>query len=469
MTSRARWQFVVYAALVASALASCAASSKAVDVVMSMLALAALMSPTTACQSMSLAIVIKYLNPEIAEYGAVSGLLFWVVLIAGTVRLLSLVRPPALPLVIPIWAFGLIALILSCMVSPSVPISVLKVITFVLVTTAVLASLQAVTAIEIQRIRTFLFALVTTVAAASAITVAQPAIGYALVKTNLQGILNHPQTLATFLAPFVAWAMTGLLVNRRPGILATTFLLLTCAVMLMTLARTAVIANVVGVGCALIARTLSGKSHAQLAAVGRTLALSTAAIITIITLAFTVDSFRSAVTGFVLKREAENVDQAFYSSRGFGIQSQWKNFLAQPLTGHGFGVYADGSFPDGIVEFNGIPISAPVEKGFIPTAVLEETGLLGGVVFLILIVTIARFVLKATDVRWIAVFFTSVTVNVGEAVLLSPGGIGLHIWLLISLAAAAHRLPEEDETHAAAAGSDTDDIPIRARFSNLMR
>ncbi len=98
------------------------------------------------------------------------------------------------------------------------------------------------------------------------------------------------------------------------------------------------------------------------------------------------------------------------------------------------GIYPSGDVPSGVKTFLGIPISASTEKGFIPTAVLEETGLIGTVFWLYFIFSLIRLALKSNDIRWIAMFFGCLFVNVGEAVFFSVGGIGLHLWLLIGLA-----------------------------------
>jgi hypothetical protein len=114
--------------------------------------------------------------------------------------------------------------------------------------------------------------------------------------------------------------------------------------------------------------------------------------------------------------------------------AQWHNFLNQPLLGNGFGVYPDGKFPSGVVEFAGIPISAPIEKGFLPTAILEEGGILGGGALTMLILLLSRRAWRNTDLRWRAMFVACLGMNIGECVFLSPGGIGLFDWLLLGLA-----------------------------------
>lgn len=117
--------------------------------------------------------------------------------------------------------------------------------------------------------------------------------------------------------------------------------------------------------------------------------------------------------------------------------SQWQNFVEHPLTGTGFGVNPAGDFVEAPVTFLGIPISAPVEKGFLPTAVLEEVGIPGALAFLALLGALVRQAYRAGDSVWLAVLLTCLFVNLGEAVFFSMGGLGLLFWIWIGLAVRA--------------------------------
>lgn len=417
-----------------------AVSPQLTDVALIVLGLAALASTALAYPALSLAIVIKYLNPAIIVPSPSSTLLFWLVLICSTGRLLWHIRSESLRLLTPIWLFGLVAAILAPFVSPVPSVSILKAAMFTLSASAVVAGFQALDGGLINKLKVFMFGYVTSVAVLSAATLAVPSVAFALVDTSLQGIMNHPQSLGTFLAPFAAWILIEVLVRPgRPSLAESMFLLLIWSLMLMTLARTAAIAAGLGVVVALTIRLLSGRRLEHFAGKWRVIALACFGVCAAIVGFTAVEPLRNAATSFIFKREAERLDEAFYVSRGHGIQTQWNNFLAQPITGNGFGVYADGSFPDGLVEIGGIPVSAPVEKGFIPTAVLEETGLVGASLFWLIIVRLGRSTLRSHDLRWFAVFLAAVLVNVGEAVLLSPGGIGLHVWIVMGLSAALFR------------------------------
>lgn len=459
--------FLISAAVIVCVLVGAALSPRAMDAILIGLAIGVLVSPVAAYQCMSLSMIVKYLNPEIASFGSSSGMLFWVILIAGGLRLL-LLRATHLRLVAPIWIFASIALSLSCFTSPVLSVSILKVVTLVIVATGVVCGFQALAPAALLRVKVWLFALASAVTALSVVTLVRHDIAYAVVATNFQGILNHPQTLGTFLSPFAAWSFCGIfMVRRRPRLVELAFLAAIWAVMLMTLARTAAIAAMIGAATAFFVRFVSGRRSAEQAGIGKLMGLSAAAVALLVVSIMTADALRASLTSFIFKREAQSIDEAF--SRSSAIQSQWRNFLQKPLTGYGYGVYADGSFPDGVVEFAGIPISAPVEKGFIPTAVLEETGIFGAGAFLFFIFRLGASAFRSVDSRWIAAFSAALTVNIGEAVLLSPGGIGLHIWIFIAFAAAAYRLDEVRAENASSESSPAVDVTPLYRHSNLMR
>jgi hypothetical protein len=140
----------------------------------------------------------------------------------------------------------------------------------------------------------------------------------------------------------------------------------------------------------------------------------------------------SGVSEFVLKGGQGSVSESFDASRGGLVSSQLRNFMTSPWIGHGFGVFAEGDPTPGVRTFMGIPVSAPVEKGVLPTAVLEETGVIGFFCFAWLIYALIAPVWRRAPHPIVAMLIACLFVNLGEAILLSPGGMGLHIWLLIA-------------------------------------
>ena len=154
----------------------------------------------------------------------------------------------------------------------------------------------------------------------------------------------------------------------------------------------------------------------------------------------TPESVATQVAEFVRKGEDNvTIGEAFEGSRGAGIEGQWRNFLDHPVSGIGFGVSLNPSFQPIIEPVTGLPLSASVEKGFLPSAILEETGIIGTACLLLFLTALIFHGLPKTDLAIAWVLMTSVAVNVGEMVFFSANGLGLYIWLLIGWATSGRR------------------------------
>ena len=81
-----------------------------------------------------------------------------------------------------------------------------------------------------------------------------------------------------------------------------------------------------------------------------------------------------------------------------------------------------------------LPVSAPVEKGMLATAVLEETGAIGALMFLVLLGSLLVPAARKGNFCHLWLGCTCLAVNFGESVFLSFGGMGLFIWLIIGYA-----------------------------------
>ena len=128
------------------------------------------------------------------------------------------------------------------------------------------------------------------------------------------------------------------------------------------------------------------------------------------------------------------VESSFMESRASRIDEEWKDFEQFPAFGIGFGVSLDPAFRPVIDPTIGLPISAPVEKGFLPTAVLEETGLVGATAFTLLLLALFRRAFSNNELSYAWMFGTCVLTNLGEMMFFSAGGLGLYIWLLMGWA-----------------------------------
>jgi hypothetical protein len=427
----------------------------------------ALFGPRQAIQALAMSVIVMYSNEALVTLSSASGALSRLVLIAAALRVWPLIRLSDLGRIWPIWLFAVLAASTSMMTSPAVAISIMKVITFAVVTTTIIVAYNQLSLRRLEELQTWIMTLGLVVVGLSLLTLARPSIAFHRTGTGLQGILGHPQSLAVLLAPFAAWLVAGLtMVKGKLRILPIVVTVTVCLAMLMTEARTAAAALAFGTTLAMLrsfGKVPAGTTRPSLV---RLVGFACAAVVALVIVGLTTDKLSHAAADFLMKRSgARDVGHAFAASRGDGIASQWQHFLNKPLTGNGFGVYPDGHFPAGVAMWGDIPISAPVEKGFVPTAILEETGALGGLTFFLLVFMLGLWTWKSGDPRMMALFGACIGVNVGEAVILAPGGIGLLVWILIGLASAGarSRRPTKQKAMDGQSSLDSDSsLPVAA-------
>jgi hypothetical protein len=404
-------------------------------------AAAALIGPVQAVQALTVATLVAYGNPSIFKPFPAEGVLLRVVLLAAILRLVPTMRGSDLRLVWPVWLFSAAEAYSSVQESPAVYISLMKVAEFFCGVTALLIAFNHMKTSQLASLQRWLITLGLTVIGLSGLTLARPGIALG-GDGGLQGLLNQPQALGIFMAPFAAWAFAGvLLMKRRATRLELLVGLLIAALIVLSKARTAGFGAGVGVMVVVISRVLGRRRLGQ-AKLGRAVLVTCLACGVVAVLAVTTGQVSKIFTDFAYKGtagKAQNLNEAFYESRGGGALGEWEDFLQKPLLGNGFGVYPNGEFGSGVTYFYGIPISAPVEKGFLPTAILQEGGMLGGGLLTLIIALLSRRAWRNTDLRWRAMFVACLAINAGECVFMSPGGIGMFDWLLLSLAMFSYR------------------------------
>jgi hypothetical protein len=402
---------------------------------------AALIGPVQAVQALMVATLVAYGNPAIIKPSPAEGVLLRMVLLAAIVRLVPTMRSSDLRLVWPVWLFSIAEAFSSLQESPALLISLMKVAELFCGVTAVLIAYNHVKPSQLAGLHRWLITLGLTVIGLSGLTLVRPGIALG-GDGGLQGLLNQPQALGIFLAPFAAWAITGvLLMKRRATRLELIIALLVVALIILSKARTAGFGAGAGVMVVMVSRMIGRRRQGQ-AKLGKPILVTGLACGVLAVLAATTGQVSKIATDFAYKGsagKAANLNEAFYASRGGGAVGEWNDFLQKPLLGNGFGVYPDGEFPAGVVYFDGIPISAPIEKGFLPTAILQEGGALGGGLLTLVIALLCRRAWRNTDLRWRAMFVACLAINAGECVFMSPGGIGMFDWLLLGLAMFSYR------------------------------
>lgn len=441
------WRLAVVFTLGVAALAASPAVGTAV---LGCCIAAALFGPVQAVQALTVATLVAYGNPLIIKASPAEGVLLRLVLLAAIVRLVPTMRSSDLRLVWPVWLFSIIEAFSSIQESPAVVISLMKVAELFCGVTAVLIAYNHVRPSQLAGLHRWLITLGLTVIALSGLTLLRPQIALG-GDGGLQGLLNQPQALGIFMAPFAAWAIAGvLLMKRRSTRLELWIGLLIGALIILSKARTAGFGAAVGVMVVMMSRILGHRRVGQ-AKLGKPILIAVLTCGVLGVLAATTGQVSKVFTDYAYKGslgQAQNLNQAFYASRGGGALGEWNDFLQKPLLGNGFGVYPDGEFPAGVTYFDGIPISAPIEKGFLPTAILQEGGVLGAGLLTLVIVLLSRRAWRNTDLRWRAMFAACLAINAGECVFMSPGGIGMFDWLLLCLAMFSYRTNPAPDTLA---------------------
>ncbi len=318
-------------------------------------------------------------------------------------------------------------------------VSILKIITFAMGTTTVLIGFH-----RTRHLRDYWFSWIYTLAIfiilASVPMYFLPG-GYARNEVGFQGITSHPQTLGPILAPLTAF-LSGLYLfhnkerrNKFIGIVA----LLGWVQMYTSLSRTSMFAALLGFFI-LAAFAYTVKTEEWGLKIQRSLALPEvvgAGILLFVLVGLQWSSFQEQITGFIFKDdEAASVTQILRGSRGYLIDQSMANFHDSPIVGIGFGVPSDpGPFGSRIETGPfGLPVGASVEKGFMPSAVLEETGALGAFLLIIVLGAFLKKIFRHGNIIAFWMFMSALFVNLGEMAFFSMGGNGLYLWIIFGFA-----------------------------------
>ncbi|WP_414901951.1 hypothetical protein ACMT1E_02130 [Sphingomonas flavalba] len=333
---------------------------------------------------------------------------------------------------------GVFIVIHSIVYSSMPDVSISKAISWIVTMMAVISLWVGCSPEQRSRIAAVIFGGLTTILVVSLPLIALP-LGYLVNGTGFQGVINHPQVMGSTAALVGTWAITRMLGERKPGWGLLAITVMSLAITLLSEARTAGLAMVLGVGFALATLpAFSGRSIASLAP-----GLFSARFFTIIWLGVigaiaAAGAVADLIRNFLSKSGRAGVDgllSAYDVSRGFLIDMMVINIRHHPFTGIGFGT---PSVPGNVWGIDrdpifGIPFGAPVEKGVAPLAVMEELGLFGAALVLCWLFVLLRGASRGSLAAF-ALCVVILTLNLGENTLFSPGGQGLLALVLLGWA-----------------------------------
>jgi hypothetical protein len=408
------------------------------------LCLYALFGPKQAIKALSLGYLVLFLNPAFHRVPDELSTLRWIIILVAGLRVLPTLPQRSFRFLLPLLLFFSMVTVLSLATSENFPISFLKIFIFTFFAATVLLAFSSFDRFDLDEMRTWFLTIAVVVVLLSVPTFVFPKVGFCMNGTGFQGIMKHPQALGIFLAPVAAYMGACLLLRscpQTPMVWGSWGIIM--VVMILTRARTALVAFFLSLGVSLFIGMISSRRQFLKPAPSR--ALISAALISIVVGAALITSpalFKS-VEGFMLKGEKGSIRDSFYLSRGAGIFFYWHRFLEAPVTGHGFGIDPANESVKNTNTFLGIPVSSSTEYGFLPAAFMAQVGLLGLAFFLPFFAVLVKGALHQVDIGLVAMFFACIFVNIGEAVFFSPGLDGGYQWLLIGLSTALSWGPPE--------------------------
>lgn len=139
-----------------------------------------------------------------------------------------------------------------------------------------------------------------------------------------------------------------------------------------------------------------------------------------------------AVVRFINKAGDQNLEldtEAILRSRQGLIDFSWANFLESPIYGIGFQVAKTEYFQRSATLF-----TAPAEKGFLPTALLEEGGVLGTSAFVLFLGSLIWYLIKTKNVPGLAVGSAILVSTIPEVSIFAMGGSGTFMWTTFAFA-----------------------------------
>jgi hypothetical protein len=424
----------------------------------------ALLGPRRAIQALSLAWLPSLLNPELFHfgfrliwYGSQSYVLLkWLVLLAsGAVCLWRVIvdRRPVPMSVTWVSLFVAVAAIASAVTSFMPDVSLTKLASFWLGATTVLLAYQ-LTAHELEQHEVWFLALARTLVFISLPLLLVPGMYHHHHENLFQGLFFQPQNGGVVFAVIAAWLGGRCLAAARLPIVDAAAAAGALVLLWETGSRTAAFALL---GSLIVASALDlAARRPSAAAIAGYLFRPRFAIAGVLVLvAITAYGGRLAdgISAFVQKRPEGTIrgtNWELLASREQLIREQWENFQKSPVFGNGFGVpsVADRAWVlrD---DSTGIAVSSVTEKGFLVTAVLEETGIVGAAILSMLLSSLARtlYRLRSFPKTWLAI--TAFTVNFGESAFFSFGGFGMFLWVMIGLATAGTPPPRTKREVAA--------------------
>jgi hypothetical protein len=400
----------------------------------------ALLGRAQAIQALALSWLFTMLSEGVAPPASGASLGRYAVIAAAALSLLLRIKPgkgsfTVSPPVFFTMALGVLLIIHSLYFSPMVDVSVLKALSWTVVVATLLSAWSGLNDDARARLERQLFGGLIVLVLVS-LPLVFTATGYLRNGTGFQGVLSHPQAFGPTVAFLGGWLAGHLFGSTRPRWRDAALLGLCLVLVVMSEARTAGLALVLGVATSvLVSSSLSGIPVRKLIPGLASRRLHALALIAAMGIALAGPILSDRLGVYFKKRsDSTNLLKAAEASRGGLVDTMAANIEKHPLTGIGFGIASDPSVMkvdrDPVL---GLPTGAAIEKGVLPFAVTEELGIPGALLVFAWVWMLARRGARSGVVA-LSVLAIVLLTNFGESTLFSPGGVGLLPLILLTWA-----------------------------------
>ena len=272
------------------------------------------------------------------------------------------------------------------------------------------------------------------------------AISEGRVVSLYKGMAFHSQALGPLISVLCVFLVGDLLFNiQRPDKLYIVMIAICPYLIYKTSSRTAMAGLIGGVAIMWFLFRNSRQIHWTWRA--KILRLANLIVLFMIITMATLSNVRGEIARFALKysstEQAEVSAENIMSSRQGLIEKALYNWSKKPLIGNGFQVSEAMASQkrEGIKDY----LTAPVEKGVWITAVLEEGGIVGLVLFCVFWISAVIALWSRNYYATASMLLSLIILNMAEFTIFSMSGIGGFIWAVVFVVAildGAHKREE---------------------------
>jgi hypothetical protein len=391
-------------------------------------------------QALALSWLFTMINPGLAPDASYAALLRYVVLSAGALSI-SFRGGIGYLKGFNLWTVFLGGFIVmhALLFSPFPVVSLLKASSWTLAMGTLLLAWSALSAIERDDLVRWLFGFLVLVLLASLPLLAVPAIGFLRNGSGFQGILNHPQVIGPTMTLLCSFSVSSLLQKRNPSVWLVVISICSFILILLSEARTAGLSLIIGLPASVLLLSLIRQN--PIGKVAPFLVNKRGSLFFLIVLviglffATRVGEISSQFLSKSGRADVSGLFDAYQRSRSILYLAMLDNINQNPIEGIGFGVASvPGQMNIQTDPYFNLPIGASVEKGVLPVAITEELGIPG----LLLVGAWAYILVKRSSSNGLSALSVSIValiLNLGEAVLFSPGGMGMLTLIFLSYSA----------------------------------